>query len=59
VKRLYTVKRLVRESYEVELDTVSPPTRDQIKDAAIDPYGVEVLRETVRPVKDAAAKGAK
>jgi hypothetical protein len=48
MKRTYTVKRFIREEYEVEIDSDTLPTREQIKAAAVDPYAVIVLRETVR-----------
>lgn len=49
--RAFVVNRYVVESFEVEIESDCRPTREQILNAANDPFAVRTLRETIRPVK--------
>lgn len=53
MKYRYIVKRYLIESFEVEIEAESKPSRDEIIDDAEDPFDVQVLSHTVRPAKPA------
>jgi hypothetical protein len=45
---LYTVKRYIVETLEVQVDDGETLTRGEILDRAEDPHSVEIIRETLR-----------